>query len=172
MLSESQNSRSITPSAEHLLLAGLTVAILAFDLLLLTPTIATGGTEPLRQGLATLALIAVPAVLIVGIVRGTVRPLVAVLAIPLVAVYSYTGLLLPWTQFSFWLGQATIELLLSIPLLGGPLARAFFGGFTLSQSSLRIAFALHYASLGIALLAVLVAGGRELWMRWDAVETS
>ncbi len=38
---------------------------------------------------------------------------VGVLATPVALVYSYTSLVLPWTQLSFWVGQVAVETLLT-----------------------------------------------------------
>ena len=86
-------------------------------------------------------------------------------ALPLVALYAYTGLLLPWTQRSFALGQFGLDVLLGIPVFGEPLAVALFGGPTLSQATLRLAFRYHYAVVVLGLVCVAAAVGVAGWRR-------
>lgn len=59
-------------------------------------------------------------------------------------------MLLPWNQLAFYAGQRTLEALLAVPAVGDRLAAAAFGGFTLSERSLRLAFRYHYAVVGLA----------------------
>ena len=146
-------------------LVGLIAALTVVDLALLAATPTTSQTELLRLLLAVGAFGAP----FLGFLLGfAARPLYAVgaaLSLPLVALYAYTGLLLPWTQLSFSLGQFGLELLLSVPALGEPLATALFGGFTLGQATLRAAFRYHYALVGLAVVGVVAATARIGWRR-------
>jgi quinol-cytochrome oxidoreductase complex cytochrome b subunit len=144
---------------------GLVAALAAVDLALLVATPTTSQAELLRLLLAVGAF-GVP---FLGFLLGiTGRPLYAalgVLTLPLAVLYAYTGLLLPWTQLSFSLGQVGLELLLSIPVLGEPLATALFGGVTLGQATLQAAFEYHYAIVGLATVGVVAAIARMGWRR-------
>ena len=138
----------------ELLLAGLLSGlVLVYVALLAGPTGVPA--EPVRLLLAVGAFGAVA----VGIALGVVGPrryaVGAVVSTPFVALYAYTGLLLPWTQLSFYLGQRGLELVLGIPFVGEPLAAALFGGFTLGEATLRTAFRYHYAVVGLGVLAAL-----------------
>lgn len=146
-------------------LFGLVTLLLVADLVLLTWNVGTGGSESLRLVLALVAIGGVPVTLGVGAVRGTVHPLFALLAVPIAVTYGYSGLVLPWTQLSFWLGQAALEATLSVPVLGEPLTVFLFGGFTLSETTLRTAFRVHYALVAFALFGLLFQVGRALRTR-------
>jgi len=138
----------------ELLLAGLLAGLVLVDLALL----ASPSGVPAESVRLLLAVGAFGAVA-VGIALGVVGPrryaVGAVASMPLVALYAYTGLLLPWTQLSFYLGQQGLELVLGIPFVGEPLAAALFGGFTLGEWTLRAAFRYHYAVVGLGILAAL-----------------
>jgi hypothetical protein len=88
---------------------------------------------------------------------------VGVLATPVALVYSYTSLVLPWTQLSFWVGQVTVETLLTVPGAGPRLAQGLVGGFTLSQTTLERAHTLHRAVVWLTVLALAGWGGRAAW---------
>ena len=140
-------------------LIGLVAVLSVVDVVVLATAPTTSREESLRLLLA-IGAFGVP---FLGFLLGFVaRPLYAVggvLSLPLVALYGYTGLLLPWTQLSFFLGQFGLELLLSVPILGEPLAAALFGGFTLGQATLQIAFRYHYAVVALGLVGAVVAVG-------------
>lgn len=88
---------------------------------------------------------------------------VGVLATPVALVYSYTSLVLPWTQLSFWVGQVAVETLLTVPGAGPGLAQGLVGGFTLSQTTLERAHTLHRAVVWLTVLALAGWGGRAAW---------
>ena len=138
----------------ELLLVGLLSGLTLVDVALLASPSGMPA-EPVRLLLALGAFGAVA----VGIALGVVGPrryaVGAVASVPLVALYAYTGLLLPWTQFSYWLAQSGLELVLWFPFVGEPLAVALFGGFTLGEATLRAAFRYHYAVVGLGVLAAL-----------------
>lgn len=157
--------RPFAGSAAERVLFGLVTLLVVVDLVLFTRSVETGGTESRRLMLALVAIGGVPVTLGVGAVRGTVHPLVALLAVPVAVVYGYSGLVLPWTQLSFWLGQAALEATLAIPVLGEPLTVFLFGGFTLSETTLRTTFSVHYALVAFALLGLLFQVGRALRAR-------
>jgi quinol-cytochrome oxidoreductase complex cytochrome b subunit len=159
-------NRSDPPhSTPKVALVGLVAALAAVDLVLLVAT--TSRTELLRLLLAVGAF-GVPFLgLILGLADRPLYAVGAVLSLPLAALYAYTGLLLPWTQLSFSLGQAGLELLLAVPVLGEPLATALFGGVTLGQATLRASFRYHYAIVALGVVGVAAAVARVGWRRSD-----
>ena len=138
----------------ELLLVGLLTGLALVDVALLASPSGVPA-EPVRLLLAVGAFGAVA----VGIALGVVGPrryaVGAVASVPLAVLYAYTGLLLPWTQFSYWLGQRGLELVLRLPFVGEPLAAALFSGFTLGEATLRAVFRYHYAVVGLGVLAAL-----------------
>jgi quinol-cytochrome oxidoreductase complex cytochrome b subunit len=135
--------------------AVLVALVVVGDLLFVAaPAVAS---DALRYLFVALAVLAGAAVVAAGARRSPVAGAVALLALPLVAVYAYTGLLLPWTQLSFSVGQVLVELALWVPVVGSLLAQLLFGGFTLSQATLERAFTLHYAVVAVAGLALCAA---------------
>ena len=138
----------------ELLLVGLLAGLALVDVALLASPSGVPA-EPVRLLLAVGGFGAVA----VGIALGVVGPrryaVGAVASVPLAVLYAYTGLLLPWTQFSFYLGQTGLELVLWFPFVGEPLAAVLFGGFTLGEATLRAAFRYHYAVVGLGVLAAL-----------------
>jgi len=143
-----------SPPLRTLLLV-LVAGVVAVDLALAVVTPAA--TQPVRLLLAGCAA-CVPLVgLAAGVVYRPAYAVGAVLSVPIVVAYAYTGLLLPWTELSFTLGQLGLELLLGVPAAGEPAATALFGGFTLSQATLQRAFRLHYAIVGLGVLASVAA---------------
>ncbi|WP_435062549.1 cytochrome b N-terminal domain-containing protein [Halobaculum sp. EA56] len=153
---------------EPALLAVVAVAVVV-DLASLARLIppALGGAT--RAALALAAALAALFVLARAVASGgPAAGVAAAAAVPLAALYAYTVLLLPWTQFSFALGRAGVELALSVPLVGGSLARALFGGFTLSQATLEHAFRVHYAVVAVAALALLGRAATVLREQVDA----
>jgi hypothetical protein len=145
------------------LAVGLVGLVVAGDLLLVAAPGLAG--EPPRFLLVGTAVVAGTAVLAVGVRRSPTAGFAALLALPVVAVYAYTGVLLPWTQASFALGQRLVELTLAVPVVGSSAARLLFGGFTLSQATLDRAFALHYAVVALAGLAVCSTVARRVARR-------
>ncbi|OYR40408.1 MULTISPECIES: hypothetical protein [unclassified Halorubrum] len=131
-------------------LAGLVGAILCLDVLLLLVPASGGTVEAVRVILAVAAALTVPLAVGLGLAYRPIYAIGGLLAAPLVAVYVVSGLLLPWNQLAFYTGQRTLEALLAVPAVGDRLAAAAFGGFTLSQRSLRLAFRYHYAVVGLA----------------------
>ena len=138
----------------ELLLVGLLAGLALVDMALLaSPSGVPAG--PVRLLLAVGAFGAVALAVALGVVGPRRYAIGAVASMPLVALYAYTGLLLPWTQSSFYLGQTGLELVLRFPFVGEPLAVALFGGFTLGEATLRAAFRYHYAVVGLGVLAAL-----------------
>jgi quinol-cytochrome oxidoreductase complex cytochrome b subunit len=140
------------------LLLGLLVSLVLTDVALLVTTPGGGLAASVRLLLALGAF----GVVVLGLALGTVHTpgyaVGTVVTIPLAVLYAYTGLLLPWTQLSFYLGQVGVELLLGMPVVGEPLALALFGGFTLTQETLRASFRFHYVTVGLGVAgAALVA---------------
>ena len=111
--------------------------------------------EPVRLLLAVGAFGAVALAVALGVVGPRRYAVGAIASVPLASLYAYTGLLLPWTPLSFYLGQTGLELVLWFPFVGEPLAAALFGGFTLGEATLRAAFRYHYAVVGLGVLAAL-----------------
>ena len=138
----------------ELLLAGLLAGLVLVDVALLASPSGVSA-ESVRLLLAVGAFGAVALAVALGIVGPRRYAVGAVASTPFVALYAYTGLLLPWTQLSFYLGQRGLELVLGIPFVGEPLAAALFGGFTLGEATLRTAFRYHYAVVGLGVLAAL-----------------
>jgi quinol-cytochrome oxidoreductase complex cytochrome b subunit len=132
----------------------LVAVVLSVDTLLLV--VPLSGAAVIRLALAVGALAAVPFSVALGVLRRPVYAVAGLLSLPVVAVYVTTGLLLPWNQLSYYTGQLALETLLSVPVVGEPLAVAFFGGLTLSAQSLRLAFGYHYATVALATVALLV----------------
>lgn len=149
--------RDFLPSSRplELLLAAVVAATLVVDIAVLAPKPAGDVATLLRIALAGGAVGAVVIALACGVVVDSRYAVGAVLAAPVVALYAYTGLLLPWGQFSFYLGQVGLETLLSIPVVGEWLANWLFGGWTLTAASLQRAFQYHYAIVA----AGVVVGG-------------
>jgi quinol-cytochrome oxidoreductase complex cytochrome b subunit len=138
----------------ELLLVGLLSGLAFVDLALLAgPTGVSAG--PIRLMLAVGAFGAVALVVALGVVGPRRYAVGAVASVPLAVLYAYTGLLLPWNQLSYYLGQRGLELFLGIPFVGEPLAAALFGGFTLGEWTLLAAFRYHYAVVALAVLAAL-----------------
>lgn len=153
------------------LLAGLFVAILAAELLLLA--IGPGGAGPAGQGLvedlrvllAVAAALTVPLAIVLGVLVRPAYALFGLLAVPVVVAYAVTGLLMPWTQLSFWIGQLAIEATLSVPIAGETLAQLFFGGFSLGEATRRSAFAFHYAIVALSTLLIALGIGPRVVRR-------
>lgn len=155
-MSSSATSPPTTRPLEGWLLVGLVALVVAAELLVSSlPTL--GASEPVRVALAALTLVVVPLVGVVGVLRETLHPAVLVVSLPLATLYAYTGLLLPWTQLSFRLGQVGVELALSVPVVGGTIAQLLFAGFTLTQATLERAYLLHRLTLVAAAAAIAVA---------------
>jgi hypothetical protein len=140
-------------------LVGLVAAIVLIDLTLLVAA-PPSQTELLRLLLAVGGF-GVPFLGVLLGFAGTPRYAVgAILSFPLAALYAYTGLLLPWTQLSFTMGSVGLEIALSIPIVGRPLATVLFGGFTLGEATLRAAFRSHYAIVALGGVGVAAAVAR------------
>ena len=138
----------------ELLLAGLLAGLALVDVtLLVAPAAVPAG--PARLVLAVGAVGAVALGLALGVVGSPRYAVGAVVSVPFAALYAYTGLLLPWTQFSYWLGQTGLEAVLWLPVVGEPLAVALFGSVALGEATLRAAFRAHYAIVGLGVLAAL-----------------
>ncbi|WP_348607814.1 cytochrome b N-terminal domain-containing protein [Halobaculum rarum] len=162
MPSDRRPSSDSADALEPALLVVVAVAVAA-DLASLARLIPPPLGEATRTALALAAGLAALIAVTHAVASGSpAAGLAAAVAVPLAALYAYTGLLLPWTQLSFVLGQAGVELALSVPLVGEPVARALFGGFTLSEATLEHAFRIHYAIVAVAVVAVLGRAGAVL----------
>lgn len=95
---------------------------------------------------------------------------VGVIAVPAALAYWLTGLVLPWDQLAFWIAGGLLELVLSIPVAGDPLAGVLFGGRTLGSATLRSAFRLHYGILAVAAVGAASVACRRGWRRYAGVE--
>jgi len=140
------------------LLGGFVAALLSTDVLLL---VIAGESAEVRSTLALGAGLAVVAGVCLGV---SVRPGYAVgsvFAVPVVIVYTLTGLLLPWDQLAFAVGQSALEAVLAVPAVGDTLATALFGGVTLSASSLRLAFRYHYAIVAVGFGGLAIGAVRS-----------
>ncbi|WP_277555123.1 cytochrome b N-terminal domain-containing protein [Halobaculum limi] len=134
--------------------------VVATDAALLTVADSLAADVSVRVGLGVGAVLAT----LVGVAVGTRRTRGAVvgwsLALVLALLYAYTGMILPWTEASFTLAQAGIELALSLPGPAGELvAQSLFAGFTLSAATLERAFLIHYGVATLAVVAVAVRLG-------------
>ncbi|MUW14502.1 hypothetical protein GJ633_07310 [Halorubrum sp. CBA1125] len=138
---------------------GFIGTLLCLDVLLLVVPPSDGTAETLRLLLAVGASLTVPLAVILGVVYRPVYAVGGLLAVPLVAVYVVSGLLLPWDQVAFDTGQQVLDALLAVPVLGDRLTTVFFGGPALSQRSLRLAFRYHYAIVGVGVVGLAVALG-------------
>lgn len=140
------------------LLGGSLAAILSLDLL--APAIAA---PALRLLLALASGLTLLAAVVLGVIDSPAYAVGSLLAAPVVALYAVSGLLLPWDQLAFTVGQFSLEALLAVPVVGTDLASALFGGVTLSAESLRLTFRYHYAIVaagvvGLGIAAVRVRG--------------
>jgi len=155
------------PSSVELFFFGLIFCLILTDILLLVATPTAGIEETIRLLLAIVAFGIVLLGFVLGVLQNPTYAIGVTILSPVVLLYAYTGLLLPWTQLTFYYGQVGVELLLRIPVIGGTLAGALFGGFTLSEVTLHHAFRYHYAvvSLGGIVLTVIVA-------YWQQAQTS
>lgn len=115
--------------------------------------------EATRIAVTAFGVVVVAAGVAVAAAREPRYALLAIPALPVVLLYVVTGLLLPWSQLSFVVGQSALEFLLALPAVGAPLATALFGGYSLSQQSLELAFDYHYAVVGLFTLTALVLAG-------------
>jgi quinol-cytochrome oxidoreductase complex cytochrome b subunit len=115
-----------------------------------------------------LAVLAGAVLVAAGARRSPVAAAVAVLVLPLIAVYAYTGLPLPWTQLPFSVGQVLLEVTLSVPGVGSLLAQLPFGGFTLSEATLERAVTLHHAVVALGGVALCGTVERDTRARGGA----
>jgi len=152
MLESRDSNRA--PALEALL-SGLLGSLVLVDLALLAGLPTVVRADPLRLLLAVGAFGAVGLGLALGVVRSRRYAIGAIVSLPLVLLYAYTGLLLPWTQLSYFIGQAGLEMVLAVPFVGEPLAVALFGGVTLGEATLQAAFRYHYAVVGLGLVVTL-----------------
>ncbi|WP_336024183.1 cytochrome b N-terminal domain-containing protein [Halobellus salinisoli] len=162
---------SLPHSTPKVALVGLVTALALVDVALLAVSPTTSQIELLRLLLAVGGFGAVVLALVAGIDHNPRYALGAALSVPFVALYAYTGLVLPWTQLSFTIAQAGIELALSVPVVGDPLASALFGGSTISQATLQASFRYHYALVALALVGVVTAVGTVGWRHLTAVRS-
>ena len=153
-MSASGNRDSNRARRLGVLLVGLLSGLALVDVALLASPSGMPA-EPVRLLLAVGAFGAVALAVALGVVGPRRYAVGAVASVPLAVLYAYTGLLLPWNQLSFYLGQTGLELVLWFPFVGEPLAVALFGGFTLGEATLRAAFRYHYAVVGLCVLAAL-----------------
>lgn len=140
------------PALSELVLIVLLGVVLTADLGVAVGSPAGETHQLLRLGLGVLAVCTLAVGLVCGVYYSTGYALGAVLGTPLVFVYIFTGLVLPWTQLSFTLGQLVLESALSVPVVGSQLAYSLFGGFTLTQATLERAVGYHYAVVAVGWL--------------------
>ena len=171
MSTPTRGRRSLRWSLDRSLF-GLVAVVATTDAALLLVTPVGGVAELARAALAALAVLAVALGVVAAAVRGPIYAPLPVLALPLVVVYGYTGLLLPWTQLSFVLAQGSTGMLLSVPVVGEPLATGLLGDVGLTQRTLRTAFRYHYAITFVVLLGVCCLGGRAALSRRPASEAN
>lgn len=155
-MTEPPTRTDFSPSLLRTAIIGLLATIVVVDSLLLVAKPGAEFSEPVR------VLLAAGAFGVNGLCfsLGTHSPKygdLAVVSTPVVLVYAYTGLLLPWTELSFYVGQLGIEMLLGIPFVGEWLAVGVFGGFTLTEANLQTAFRNHYAILALAAVTAVAA---------------
>ncbi|WP_254839347.1 cytochrome b N-terminal domain-containing protein [Natronomonas marina] len=137
------------------LLLGLVAGLVLVDVALLAgaPTVLPAESVRLLLAVGAFGVPVLGAVL--GVVDARRYAVGAVVSMPLVVLYAYTSLLLPWTQLSYYAGQVGLELFLGVPVVGEPMALALFGGFTLSEATPRAAFRYHYAVVGLGVVGTL-----------------
>lgn len=147
-------------SRPALALAGLLLVVAAGEATLaLAPSLGTwilvASPTALRLGLAGLAVVGTAASLLVGVARGTVHPVAALLGVCLAVVYGVTGLVLPWNQLSWAVFTAVRDL----PAVGPPLAAVLFGGADASRAMLRGTWVRHagLTAAGVLVAAVVLA---------------
>jgi ubiquinol-cytochrome c reductase cytochrome b subunit len=83
--------------------------------------------------------------------------IVGVFLLILTLTFGFTGYLLPWDQKAYWATQVGINLVGSVPWLGGTLARILRGGAELGALTLSRFFAIHTLFLPW-LIMFLIAG--------------
>lgn len=134
---------------ESWLLVGVAPCVLVLELASwLSPT---EWLVEVRVALGPVTLTVAPTFALVGRARGSVWLPTALLATVAGPVYGYTGFVLPWDRTAFAIGQASIELPSSVPVVGGSLAGVLFGGYALSQRTLEL-FAAYHVAAGVGLV--------------------
>jgi len=113
------------------------------------------GAPTMRAGLSLLAATTLPLGVACGVRHGPSYVFGAALALPVVGLYAYASLVLPWTQLSFVLAQTLLEATLGVPVVGEPVASVLFGGVTLTRTTLRRAATVHRLALGVGGLTFL-----------------
>lgn len=66
----------------------------------------------------------------------------------------FTGYLLPWDQRAYWATSVGVNIVETVPLIGGPIARFLMGGPELGALTLLRFFAMH-----VFVLPLLIVGG-------------
>ena len=83
--------------------------------------------------------------------------LVGIFLLILTLTFGFTGYLLPWDQKAYWATQAGINLVGSVPMAGGVLARILRGGAELGALTLSRFFAIHTLFLPWSIMALIAA---------------
>jgi hypothetical protein len=151
-------------SSPRRLLLVLVACLMVADLGLLV--VSLDETEMvIRALLGAGTILAVGIGLVYGIRCSPPYAIGSLLAAPVAVLYTYSGLVLPWGQRSFHLGQQGIQVLLWVPLIGDALATTFFGEVPLSQLALQRMFTYHYAMVGLFLVSSLALLATRGWQR-------
>ncbi len=82
--------------------------------------------------------------------------MVGVLLFILILAFSFSGYLLPWDQKAYWATQVGINMVGTIPLIGGDLVRIIRGGEQLGALTLTRFYALHVLFLPLSTLGLIV----------------
>ncbi|MEW5761283.1 MAG: cytochrome b N-terminal domain-containing protein, partial [Candidatus Thermoplasmatota archaeon] len=68
---------------------------------------------------------------------------IGVILLILTIFFAYSGYLLPWDELSYWAANIGLNMLLSIPFIGGELASLIFGGSALSGGIILRMYVYH-----------------------------
>lgn len=155
-MSDSPSTTASVRNGSEAVLVALVATLVLWDAAyLLGLQVATLGPLPARVLQGAIALLA--ALLLVGraALAGPRYAVVALAGVPVAALYAFTGQILPWDQLSFWLAQSVLEVLLAVPVVGPIGADLLFGGFTLSSTTLELAWTYHYGITALLTVGVL-----------------
>ena len=73
---------------------------------------------------------------------------------------SFTGYLLPWDQLAFWAVTVSMNIVASVPAIGGAVRDLLIGGHEIGQAALMRFYLLHIVVLPIAVAALF---GYHMW---------
>lgn len=82
--------------------------------------------------------------------------------------FGYTGYLLPWDSLAFAAGTIGLEMITSVPLLGGPLAQLVFGGTHLSGATVLRMYWLHVFILPAVGFGMMIFHMLLVWVQGEA----